>query len=578
MLKDFFTILPKVLHLRSIIGFNSMVFALKKTPVIGKVIPDRLYGTAFLKIIYWIVHIIKEVGALFIGKMCGISCVYIAAWIMAAAYKSYDMIPNMSEKSIFGMFALFFFILYALIGLLLNTKFFKKTTEKDYLVFMIRMDAKKLNNTLFAYELGKIFVGYYLVGPVAAIFGCPFWAWLVIPFLAVFMKLFGAGFLSLRYQMFSKKHKPLRGSYAGDVFKLVAVILLMPILMVIFINGYYIPLPIIFAAVVLFVVLGICGFFVLKNTNATLHRKALHDGHIDEKASTIEAKSNTKAFKKIKAEGSVKGDKKGFEYLNALFVKRHMKMLVMKPIVFSVVMLAILAFAIYLFIAVYYEDNGADACRNMVMNNLVNLFTFRGFSDPLVNLEDSAFQFFRWCAGFQLFGLIVPISMAENSFKCTQAMYINCDNSLMTFSFFKKREMIMKLFDIRFKQLIKINIMPAMVSALAVDLVLFVTGGQDYPFQYLLAFIIAGAIVVIYSMSWLALYYLFQPFTTTVNVKSGAYAVARTVFSIIMAVVMWIPANSLVVLGVTVVFAVLFVITLRKLVYKHAPKTWRVKA
>ena len=103
--------------------------------------------------------------------------------------------------------ALFFFILYALIGLLLNTKFFKKTTEKDYLVFMIRMDAKKLNNTLFAYELGEIFVGYYLVGPVAAIFGCPFWAWLVIPFLAAFMKLFGAGFLSLRYQMFSKKHK-----------------------------------------------------------------------------------------------------------------------------------------------------------------------------------------------------------------------------------------------------------------------------------------------------------------------------------------------------------------------------------
>ena len=148
----------------------------------------------------------------------------------------------------------------------------------------------------------------------------------------------------------------------------------------------------------------------------------------------------------------------------------------------------------------------------------------------------------------------------------------------MTFSFFKKREMIMKLFDIRFKQLIKINILPAMVSALAVDLVLFATGGQDYPFQYLVPFIIAGAIVVIYSMSWLALYYLFQPFTTTVNVKSGAYAVSRTVFSIIMAVVMWIPANSLVVLGVTVVFAVLFVVILRKLVYKHAPKTWRVKA
>ena len=578
MLKDFFTILPKVLHLRSIIGFNSMVFALKKTPVIGKVIPDRLYGTAFLKIIYWIVHIIKEVGALFIGKMCGISCVYIAAWIMAAAYKSYDMIPNMSEKSIFGMFALFFFILYALIGLLLNTKFFKKTTEKDYLVFMIRMDAKKLNNTLFAYELGKMFIGYYLVGPVTVLIGCPFWAWFFIPFLAVLIKLFGAGFLSLRYKMMSKKHKPLRNSYAGDVFKLVAVILLMPFLMIMIINGYYVPMPVVIACAILLAILGIIGFFVLKNTDATLHRKALHDGHVVEKASAVEAKNQTRSFKKIKADGSFKSDKKGFEYLNALFVKRHRKMLIMKPVAFSVIMLVILAFVIYLFIACYYEDNGADACRNMVMNNLVNLFTFKGFKDPLVNLEDSSFQFFRWCASFQLFGLLVPITMAENSFKCTQAMYINCDNSLMTFSFFKKREMIMKLFDIRFKQLLKINLPPAFVSAIAANLVLFATGGQEYPFQYLVTFIIATAMVVTYTMSWLALYYLFQPFTTTVTVKSGAYAAARTVFSIIIAIVMWIPAHSLIVLAVTVVVAVLFVFIMRKLVSKNAPKTWRVKA
>ena len=142
MFKDFFTILPKVLHLRSIIGYNSLVYALKKTPVIGKVIPDRLYKTTFLKVIYWIFHIIKEVGALYIGKMAGISCVYIAAWVLSSVYKSHDMIPGMSESSIFGMFALFFFILYALIGVLLNTNIFKKTPEKDYLVFMIRMDAK----------------------------------------------------------------------------------------------------------------------------------------------------------------------------------------------------------------------------------------------------------------------------------------------------------------------------------------------------------------------------------------------------------------------------------------------------
>ena len=577
MLKDFITILPKVLHLRSIIGYNSLVFALKKTPLIGKAIPDRLYKTTFLKIIYWVFHIIKEVGALFIGKMAGIACVYIAAWIISTGYSSNDMTPGMSESTVFGMFALFFFILYALIGVLLNTNIYKKTPEKDYLVFMIRMDAKKLNNTLFAYDLGKMFIGYYLVGPLTAIVGCPFWAWLVIPFLAVFIKLFGAGFLSYRYQIRSKKHKPLRNSYAGDVFKLVGIILLMPVLMIMIINGYYVPMPVIIVCVILLTVLGIIGFFVLKNTDSTLHRKALHDGFVVEKSSTIEAKTQTKSFKKIKADGSYKSDKKGFEYLNDLFVKRHRKMLITKPAVFSVIVLALIAFIIYLFIACYYEDNGSAACMNMVKNNLINLFTFKGFQDPLVDLKDSSFQFFRWCASFQLFALTVPISMAENSFKCTQAMYINCDNSLMTFSFFKKREMIMKLFDIRFKQLLKINLPPAIVTAAAVNLVLFATGGQDYPFQYLVTFIIAGAMTVLYSMSWLSFYYLFQPFTTTVMVKSGAYAAARTVFSIVMAAIMFIPAHSLIVLAVTVIFAVLFVLIMRKLVYKRAPRSWRVK-
>jgi hypothetical protein len=157
-------------------------------------------------------------------------------------------------------------------------------------------------------------------------------------------------------------------------------------------------------------------------------------------------------------------------------------------------------------------------------------------------------------------------------------MYINCDNSLMTFSFFKKREMIMKLFDIRFKQLLKINLPPAIISAAGANLVLFATGGQDYPFQYLVTFIIAAAMTVAYSMSWLSLYYLFQPFTTTVTVKSGAYAAARTVFSIVVAIVMFIPAHSLIVFGVTVVFAVLFVFIMRTLVSRKAPKTWRAKA
>ena len=71
MVSEYKNILFKVIHLRSIIGYNSLVFALKKTPLIGDLIPDKLYSTTFLKVIYWIFHVIVEVFKLFIGKIFG---------------------------------------------------------------------------------------------------------------------------------------------------------------------------------------------------------------------------------------------------------------------------------------------------------------------------------------------------------------------------------------------------------------------------------------------------------------------------------------------------------------------------
>ena len=45
-------------------------------------------------------------------------------------------------------------------------------------------------------------------------------------------------------------------------------------------------------------------------------------------------------------------------------------------------------------------------------------------------------------------------------------------------------------------------------------------------------------------MTDLLLYYLFQPFTTTVNVKSGAYMIFSVVKWIFYSMVFWIPCRS----------------------------------
>ena len=210
MLNDFRKTLTKIIHLRSIIGYNGLVFSLKKTPVIGKILPDRLYSTTALKVIYWVFHVIKEVFMLFIGKILGLGLIYLASAGLMKAYSEFDKSAGLSDSLLFASFALTFFIIYALAGIVVRKPVFKCTTEKEYLVFMLRMDARKLNNTLFIYDIAKLVIGYMIAGIVAIIAGAPFWIWLGIPVLAVLIRLMGTGAQAFSYRLKNKRNKPMK--------------------------------------------------------------------------------------------------------------------------------------------------------------------------------------------------------------------------------------------------------------------------------------------------------------------------------------------------------------------------------
>lgn len=254
-------------------------------------------------------------------------------------------------------------------------------------------------------------------------------------------------------------------------------------------------------------------------------------------------------------------------------------MLCMKPVIFTIIVAAVMILLSGEFIYGYYSRYGADNCWNMVITNIINFFTFRGFSDALLPVgNDPAFEFFRYVAQSHLLALMIPLSISDNSFKNTQAMFINCDNSLMTFSFFKQREKIIKLFDIRLKQLIKINIGPVVSLGLFADLILFVTGGQSYPGEYLVTILVGFMLSILTSVTWLALYYLFQPFTTSVVAKSGAYRITSIIIYSVASILVWVPLVSYILAPVLLVFTAGYVFFLRNRVYKLAPKTWKIKA
>lgn len=579
MLKEIVNTIIKVIHLRSVIGYNSLVFALKNTPVIGRLLPEKLYSTKPLKVIYWVFHVIKEVFKLFIGKIFGLGAIYLASLFLSSEYVELEVAEGVKQSSVFAAFSLSFFIFYALCGVLVNTNLFKNSTEKEYLVFMLRMNPRKLNYSLFAYDIAKIYIGYFIAGLIGAIAGAPFWLWLGIPVLGVLIKFFGAGLTAYNFRRKHEHNRSMRSVNYAVVIKVLLICICVPIVFVVFANGYYLPLPVLLIISAVLCALGVWGIWQLDRFDSSLHRRVLRANEVKTDSASKQDEEEAQKFKHLKASGTVTGDKKGFDYLNALFVRRHRKMLIVKPIIFTMITLSVMALIIASFIISYKEKFGPENTLNMVLHNLKNMLLLRQYEDSLMPLVlDPGTKFFRWIAQKCLLAMIIPISISDNSFKVTQAMYINCDNSLMTFSFFKQREKIIKLFDVRVKQIVKFNLFPSISYGLLADLILFYTGGQDYPFQYLLTLIVPCLISAVYSITGLTLYYLFQPFTTTVKVKSGMYIISRVVQAVIYISIFWIPVNSALLTLILIVFLSLLVLFARKLVYKFAPKTWKVKA
>ena len=108
-------------------------------------------------------------------------------------------------------------------------------------------------------------------------------------------------------------------------------------------------------------------------------------------------------------------------------------MLITKPIVFTAIVVTLMGLIIFGFVYNYYREFGAGNALHMFFNNLLRLFTFRGYEDALMPFSDRhAGSFLRHVAENQLLLMLIPTSLFDISFKATQAMYINCDTSLMT--------------------------------------------------------------------------------------------------------------------------------------------------
>ncbi|MBQ6875783.1 MAG: hypothetical protein IJN46_06075 [Lachnospiraceae bacterium] len=123
----------------------------------------------------------------------------------------------------------------------------------------------------------------------------------------------------------------------------------------------------------------------------------------------------------------------------------------------------------------------------------------------------------------------------------------------------------------------KVNLFPASIIAVGMALILFASGGTDNPLNYVVILASIICMSIFFSVHYLTIYYLLQPYNAGTEIKSGTYQIVLFLTYFVCYMLIQAEMTTLVFGIMAIVFCVLYCAVACVLVYKFAPKTFRIR-
>ena len=529
---------------------NGTLRILRHVPLLKRLLPGDVYAKSWIKVIVMVFAGFGELFSFFFGKI-----IYLGLMIaLPCILLTKDAVPARPA----GPMALNIFFFLTLIGAFLRNTLFDPSDEMSYAVFLMRMDARKYALSNYIYFLIKTLLGFIIV---IGLFNALIPGLSLSPLLVLLLPLYNAGakICASAFQIwfFRRRGALFSGDTEGTGKLMLAIILLLLLAAYVPAIAFGRGIPASFAAAfcVVFVLGGAaCMVFLL---HAGDYRRILKSVELKNRPSG-EAEKGAVLNKAVKegmlqkiSEDAPSSDaerfagKRGFAYFNALFVRRHRKLLTRAASRLAVILAVLMVLA-------------AAACRFV----------------PGVGAEING-----RILGFLPIFLFV-LYFINRGETITQAMFFNCDSSMMNYNFYRRPDVILGIFTERLKTLVKINLMPSGAVAIGLPLIYFASGGTERPAEYLIMFVTVIAMSVFFSVHYLAMYYLLQPYTEGLAQKGVAYRIVMTLTYAVCYACMQIKAlreNALLFGIIVCVFAVVYAAVALALTYKLAPKTFRLR-
>lgn len=507
---------------------NQIIFSLKKLPIIGKLFSAKLYGKNYLKIIGIIIGTIKE-----IIKIFGYKILYILFFLIMGI--GYYKNPN---QELF----IHIYLFLAVIGSFSNTEIFNPSKDKYYMIVLMKMNAKNHAITNFMYFLLSTFIGQLTA---IILFASSLVSWYYAILLVTVTLMLKCLAINIYFYRMKTTNRVINENKPSSWF--IYSILIIICLLLAYGLPYFniiIPLDIFHILSFIIIVLGIISLLKIMKYNKyqKLYKELLVENNI---IFTKDSQTNTLIEtnkKQISVDKDIESNKFGYAYFHDLFVKRHKKIVKNHAIKTTFLIMIV---TIFLVLSNYFVPQFNKGINRFVL-------TFLSYS-------------------------LLLMYFINTGGKITNAMFINCDHSMLVYRFFRQSDTILSLFKERMKTVILINVIPSLTLGLSLCILLFVSGGTDNSLNYLVIFLSTIATSIFFSVHHLVIYYLMQPYNIGMEIKNISYTIVNIVTYWVAYYIAGINIPTIIFGSIMILFAIIYSVISLLLVYKYAPKTFKLK-
>lgn len=520
--------LVKTLQIDVAYSVNSFLYILSRLPILRDLITHDIYKSKFIK------NIVGICGGLFsLARAVFLKFMY----FFVILYLCTKLFPDNIVKSFFHIY-----FLLTILGMFINNKLLNTSKKKYFSMLVFNMDAtsffranlfwNSLTSTILNSICITLFVDHLLLSPK--------WYYSVI--LIVFtlcVRLVG----EVLNILFFRKYQYIWYTNNALYFPILVILVgccFLPYL------GIFIKFKVILICMAIFVVLGVLALYYLLKLD---DYKQIYK-HLTQITDVMNSKNEKDYLKQAmvdvkekdkKIDKKIIEKKEGYDLFNTIFFERHKEILLRSARKYSFIIAIVYGLLAYIMLKYSnYNKNIAEFLHLKLATFVIIMF--------FINR-----------------GAII-----------TQAMFFNCDHAMLRFNFYREPSVIVELFKKRLLTVAKVNLLPAFVIGAGNVLLLAISQNEYSILTMATTFLFIISLSVFFSVHYLVIYYLLQPFNKEMEVKRASYSFVTMGTYIVSYWLTGLVMTSEILSILGIIFVILYTFLALYLVYKISPRTFKL--